>query len=183
MQSSDGSIHQTSGDGVFLNVDRKTLQFKQQKMARFEELCSRQRLPKTIQRRVILEAVLDRHDHPTADQLFADVKNRIPGVSRTTVYRALDALVQLGVVRRANHSDAVARFDGNTDHHHHLVCLGCDRVTDLDDLKLDPITLPDARRRGFEIADFSIHFEGYCPECRHNKAKTLSPRAGLRREK
>jgi Fur family transcriptional regulator, peroxide stress response regulator len=168
---------------MFLNVDSKTSTFKQQKIAQFEELCRQQRLPKTIQRRVILEAVLDREDHPTADQLFEDVRNRIPGVSRTTVYRGLEALVQLGIVRRANHSDAVARFDGNTDHHHHLVCLGCDRVTDLDDLKLDPIKLPDRRRRGFEIADFSIHFEGYCPECRRKNSKALSPRAGLRREK
>ena len=165
----------------FSNVESKTLTFKQTKITQFEELCRRQRLPKAIQRRVILEAVLDREDHPTADQLFEDVKSHIPGVSRTTVYRALEALVQLGVVRRANHSDAVARFDGNTDHH--LVCLGCDRVTDLDGLKLDPIKLPDARRRGFEIADFSIHFEGYCPECRRKKTKALSPRAGLRREK
>ena len=157
--------------------------FKQKKIAQFEELCRRQGLPKTIQRRVILEAVLDREDHPTADQLFEDVRSRIPGVSRTTVYRALEALVQLGVVRRANHSDAVARFDGNTDHHHHLVCLGCDRVTDLDGLKLDFIKLPEGRRKGFEIADFSIHFEGYCPECRRKKTKALSPRTGLRREK
>ena len=77
----------------------------------------------------------------------------------------------------------LARFDGNTDHHHHLVCLGCDRVADLDGLKLDPIKLTEARRKGFEIADFSIHFEGYCPECRRKKTKALSPRAGLRREK
>src|SRR6266567_7141121 len=87
----------------FCNVESKTLTFKQKKITQFEELCRRQRLPKTIQRRVILEAVLDRKDHPTADQLFEDVRSRIPGVSRTTVYRALEALVQLGVVRRANH--------------------------------------------------------------------------------
>jgi Fur family transcriptional regulator, peroxide stress response regulator len=165
------------------NVGNTASTFKQKKIAQFEELCRQQGLPKTIQRRVILEAVLDREDHPTADQLFEDVKSHIPGVSRTTVYRALEALVQLGVVRRANHSDAVARFDGNTDHHHHLVCLGCDRVTDLDGLKLDFIKLPEGRRKGFEIADFSIHFEGYCPECRRKKTKALSPRAGLRREK
>jgi Fur family transcriptional regulator, peroxide stress response regulator len=168
---------------MVLNVKSKTSTFKEKKVAQFEELCRQQRLPKTIQRRVILEAVLDREDHPTADQLFDDVRGRIPGVSRTTVYRGLEALVQLGVVRRANHSNAVARFDGKTDHHHHLVCLGCDRVTDLDDLKLDPIKLPDARRTGFEIADYSIHFEGYCQECRRKKPKSVSPRVGLRRGK
>jgi Fe2+ or Zn2+ uptake regulation protein len=88
-----------------------------------------------------------------------------------------------GVVRRANHSEAVARFDDNTDHHHHLVCLGCQRVTDLDGLKLGPIKLPDARRTGFEIADYSIHFEGYCPECRRKKTKSPLLKASLRKEK
>jgi Fe2+ or Zn2+ uptake regulation protein len=62
------------------------------------------------------------------------------------------------VVRRANDSDAVARFDGNTDHHHHLVCLGCARVSDFIDFKLDRFVLPNARHTGFEIADYSIHF-------------------------
>ena len=115
----------------------------------------RQPSAEAIQSRVILEAVLDREDHPTADQLFEDVRGRIPGVSRTTVYRVLETLVQLGVVRRANHSEAMARFDGNTEHHHHLVCLDCHCVTDLDDLKLGQIKLPDTQH-GVEIADYSI---------------------------
>ena len=135
-------------------MESKALIFKQKKITQFEELCRRQHLPKTIQRRVILEAVLDREDHPTADQLFEDVRSRIPGVSRTTVYRALEALVQLGVVRRANHSDAVARFDGNTDHHHHLVCLGCDRVTDIDGLKLDRNQTPGGATQGVRDRGF-----------------------------
>ena len=71
--------------------------------------------------------------------------------------------------------EAVARFDANTEHHHHLVCLGCDRISDLEDLKLAPINLPDPRRTGFEIADYSIHFEGYCAECRRKKTSRLRP--------
>lgn len=92
-------------------------------------------------------------------------------------------MVQLGVVRRANHSDAVARFDGNTDHHHHLVCLGCARVSDFIDFKLDRFVIPNARHTGFEIADYSIHFEGYCQECRRKNPRPAKPRVGLRREK
>ena len=57
----------------------------------------------TVQRRVILSALVDRDDHPTIDQIFADVKQRIPGVSRTTVYRALETLVELGIAKRTKH--------------------------------------------------------------------------------
>ena len=88
-----------------------------------------------------------------------------------------------GVVRRANHSEAMACFDGNTDHRHHLVCLGCHSVTDLDGLKLGPIKLPDARRTGFEIADYSIHFEGYCPVCRRKKTKSPPAQSQLKKRK
>ena len=66
-----------------------------EKLRQFEALCRSKRLPLTVQRRAIFEAVLERDDHPAADQVFEVVKERIPGVSRTTVYRVLDTLVDL----------------------------------------------------------------------------------------
>ena len=56
-------------------------------------------------------------------------------------------------------------------------------IPNFEDLKLPPINLPDPRRTGFEIADFSVHFEGYCAECRRKKNKPASPRVGLRKGK
>lgn len=70
------------------------------KAERLEALCRERGLPVTVQRRVIFAALLDHDDHPTVDRVFADVKNRIPGVSRTTVYRTLETLADLGTVRR-----------------------------------------------------------------------------------
>ena len=63
------------------------------RLQEFEETCRRKGLPLTVQRRVILEAVLQRDDHPTADQIYEAVQERIPQLSRTTVYRVLDALL------------------------------------------------------------------------------------------
>ena len=57
-------------------------------MSRLWTALTRAQWPVTVQRRVILEAVLARVDHPTAEQMYADVKARLPGLSRTTVYRA-----------------------------------------------------------------------------------------------
>ena len=102
------------------------------KLDLLESISRERNLPVTIQRRVVLNALLDRDDHPTVDQLFEDVKVRMPGVSRTTIYRALETLVDLGLARRTNHFEASARFDGNTDHHHHLVCRRCNHVEDID---------------------------------------------------
>ncbi|MGH7844128.1 MAG: Fur family transcriptional regulator [Candidatus Binatia bacterium] len=141
---------------------------KRKKLEELESACRRNGLPVTVQRRVILEALVERDDHPTVDQLFADVKNRIPGVSRTTVYRVLETLVQLGVSRKTNHFEATARFDANTDHHHHLICRSCNKISDLEDRSLDQFRLPEIRRSGFKVTDYSVYFEGLCPECQKN---------------
>lgn len=152
----------------------KNIQALKQKKLELLETISRERnLPVTVQRRVVLSALLDRDDHPTVDQLFEDVKERMPGVSRTTIYRALETLVELGLARRTNHFEASARFDGNTDHHHHLVCRRCNRVDDIDHPSLNKFTPPSLGGIAFEILDYSIYLEGLCAACRKNAAKSL----------
>jgi Fur family peroxide stress response transcriptional regulator len=156
---------------------------KQEKFKRLETMCRRRGLPVTVQRRVIFGALLDRDDHPTVDQIFAQVKDRIPGVSRTTVYRTLETLVELGVADKTNHFEAVVRFDGNTDHHNHLVCLQCDKIVDFDDRPSSRLRLPDVRRTGFEIVDFSVYFKGLCPDCRKGKSNRPASNPARGKEK
>jgi Fur family peroxide stress response transcriptional regulator len=136
------------------------------KLREFEQICRQKGLPLTIQRRVILEAVLEREDHPTADQIYEAVRDRIPQVSRTTVYRVLDTLVDLGLIRRLQHSAAAARFDGKTYRHHHLICVHCSRVIDLEEPGLDELPLPRGAPEGFAIEDFSVQYTGTCSACR-----------------
>jgi Fur family transcriptional regulator, peroxide stress response regulator len=139
---------------------------KNSRFERLEQVCRREGMPMTVQRRVIFAALLERADHPTVDQIFAQVKERIPGVSRTTVYRTLETLANLGLIRRTNHFAASARFDGNMEQHHHLVCTLCGKVIDFQDPGLTIRNLPDARRNGFTLLDYSVYFEGYCSECK-----------------
>lgn len=132
---------------------------------RFEDRCREVGFQLTVQRRVILEAMLLRDDHPTAEQLCDAIRAQVPEISRGTVYRTLESLVQLGAIRRAHHLGPATRFDSNTNHHHHLVCVQCNRVIDFEDARLDNLPLPDRRRTGFRITDYSIHFNGLCAEC------------------
>ena len=122
-------------------------------------------MPLTVQRRLILEALLRREDHPTVDRIFEDVRKRVPGVSRTTVYRVLETLVKVGVARKVCHPQATARFETKTERHDHLVCLRCEKVVDLEDSSLHRVPLPDARLHGFDIEDYSIYFRGICSGC------------------
>ena len=66
-----------------------------ERLRAFEECCREAGFPLTVQRRVILEAVAQRDDHPTADQIYKTIQAHVPEISRATVYRVLEALVQL----------------------------------------------------------------------------------------
>ena len=134
-----------------------------------ERICRRHGLPLTVQRRMILEALAPRTDHPTADQIVADVGRRAPEISRTTVYRTLEAFVRIGVARKVCHPGAVARYEIERGRHHHLVCLVCGRMTDFEDPRLDQLALPKAH--GFELTDYSIQFRGICAGCAKAKRK------------
>lgn len=140
-------------------------------MAEFEELCRQKGVPLTVQRRVILQAVLERGDHPSADQIYDAVKGRIPDLSRTTVYRVLDTLVSFGLIGRAHHQGSAARFDAKVHRHHHLVCEACRRVVDYEAPELNDLPLPPAERVGFEVRGYSIQFTGLCADCRRGAAE------------
>jgi Fe2+ or Zn2+ uptake regulation protein len=60
-------------------------------MVQFERICRERRLPLTVQRRAILQAILGREDHPTADQIHAQIRMQLPDVLRTSVYASADA--------------------------------------------------------------------------------------------
>jgi len=141
------------------------------RLKEFESRCRSRGVPLTVQRRLVLQAVLERDDHPTADQILEVVKQRVPGISRTTVYRVLDTLTEMEVVRRLAHPGAAARFDGRVRRHHHLICKRCHRVIDLESARLDRLRLGDVGAEGFEIEDFSVQFSGTCAACRKAKVR------------
>ncbi|UCH83521.1 MAG: transcriptional repressor [Candidatus Latescibacterota bacterium] len=123
----------------------------------------------TIQRRVILETVLDLDNHPTADQVFVEASKRIPDISRTTVYRTLDTLTRISVITKACHPGSSVRYDTRIDVHHHLVCQSCDDVIDISDDRLDRIPIPDTSSLGFEVNDFSVQLRGICSRCKQKE--------------
>jgi Fur family peroxide stress response transcriptional regulator len=147
-------------------------------LQQFEAACGALGLRVTVQRRRIFEALLGRTDHPTPDQVYAAVKDTLPGVSRTTVYRVLESLVGLGVLAKACTPGAATRVDPRTHRHHHLVCRRCDKIVDVEDAAVaHQIRPPDIRRQGFAIDDYSIYFTGICAACRAQEGtSTPTPR-------
>lgn len=135
----------------------------------YEQTCRRRGLPFTVQRRLILETVLDLGTHPTCDEIHAAVAARQAGVSRATVYRNLESMVEMGIVTKASHPGSSARFDGRTERHHHLVCVRCDRMIDISDERLDALPVPDTTALGFSVSELSVQLRGVCRQCREEE--------------
>jgi Fur family peroxide stress response transcriptional regulator len=127
-----------------------------------------------MQRRAVFEAILEREDHPTADQVYDIVRADAPEIARMTVYRILGTLVRIGLVAKTCHPGSSARFDPKIRQHHHLVCLDCNGIIDLEDERLNNVPRPDVRRLGFEITDYHIHFRGRCAACRQKLAQSAA---------
>ncbi len=127
------------------------------------------------QRQVILEELQNVASHPTAVELHALVRNRLPNVSLGTVYRNLDLLARLGRIEKHEYSSGEARFDANTTEHDHLRCIRCGRVDDLpgDSMKLAPPQSIDLC--GYELHGHRLEFIGVCPCCREQNTKSLVP--------
>jgi len=149
-------------------------------VAVLEDLCRRYQLPVTVQRRVIYRFLSERNDHPTAEHVYEGVRDRIPGVSRTTVYRVLNTLVGIGAVKKVCSPGVAVRFDAETRRHHHLVCTACDRLIDYEDEALNNLPLPDVRSKGFRVDDYSIQFRGICAECRRKSGQPAGKKRGSR---
>jgi len=130
--------------------------------------CRKAGLPVTSQRLVIMAALASRLDHPTADDIFEVVKETLPGISRTTVYRVLDLLVRLGVAVRIHSPAARSRFDADIRRHHHAVCQVCERVVDLPAPAFDGISIPDGKAAAFTVSGYSVKFIGACLACAVN---------------
>lgn len=116
------------------------------------------------QRQVILDAVLSRHDHPTADQIYLDVRARDDRISRGTVYRNLGLLSANGQITNVK-VPAADRYDSRTDRHYHLFCTLCGRVFDAPMEYHAEYDGQIAEKTGFQITRHRMIFEGLCREC------------------
>jgi Fur family transcriptional regulator, peroxide stress response regulator len=121
----------------------------------------------TRQREAVFFYLRSTNTHPTADQVFAAVRQQIPSVSLATVYKALEALVEAGLSTKLCDSTGPARFDGRCDRHYHLHCQKTGQVRDLETpydpglpLKLDPCLVESLRRQGFRVTGHRLEILG-----------------------
>jgi Fur family peroxide stress response transcriptional regulator len=129
----------------------------------------------TPQRQHVYDVLLQKRDHPTAEEVFIRAKHDMPDISMATVYNCLDALVRSGLARQVTVDRGATRFCPNMQEHCHFYCDRCENVFDIELSNEGPdgITLP----RGFKAARFEIGIHGTCADC----ASRLKPDARVKR--
>ena len=120
----------------------------------------------TAQRRVVAEVLAGDHVHLTADAVYGRAQQLLPEISLATVYNTLNELVDMGEVLEISPGDGPKRYDPNaTTPHHHLYCVECGTMRDVNPEGTDRLALPRRQRHGFELLDVDILFRGRCPDC------------------
>ncbi len=120
----------------------------------------------TRQRRAILDELRSSSSHPTAQEVYAGVRKKLPRISLGTVYRNLDTMAERGLIRKLEVGGSQKRFDGETSKHHHVRCTECNRVDDVEmdrDSGLQRFLCDTA---GYDVVSYHVEFLGLCPRCR-----------------
>ncbi|MGQ9667871.1 MAG: Fur family transcriptional regulator [Anaerolineae bacterium] len=123
----------------------------------------------TPQRLALLRLIAESQGHPSAKDLFDEIRAQYPTTSLATIYKTLNILKELDEVLELGFSDDDNRYDGNKPYPHpHIICIRCRKIVDFDRDVITDLESQLAAASGFEIVSHRLDFYGLCPECRAN---------------
>ena len=139
---------------------------------RFVAYLKQHNLPVTAPRLAIAEVLLTSERHLSAEEVATEVTARGRKVGTATVYRALDTLLESGLLVERDFGEGFRRFEPARDipHHEHLVCTQCGRVEEFRDERLERMTTLIAESRGFARQRHLLVINGVCRECQRGGA-------------
>ncbi len=117
------------------------------------------------QREMIKDFLITRHDHPTADTIYMNVRRQNPNISLGTVYRNLSLLADLGEIQRLQLGDGTIHFDADISKHYHFVCTECGSVIDLNMESIEGILNTAGANFNGTIDGHVTYFYGLCGNC------------------
>ncbi len=119
------------------------------------------------QRETMMRILRGSKTHPTAQEIYAEMRKNDPKISLGTVYRNLAQLTEKGSVVRIDTKHECVHYDGCTDPHYHFICDSCGKVYDLD---IEPIDMDKRVEEDFDckVSGHSLIFYGICSSCRNS---------------
>ena len=141
-----------------------TTNLLEQRLERLKLACRNNGMRMTHQRLEIFREVAATDEHPDTDTLFQRVRERMPTISRDTVYRTLASLETMRLISRVDPVRGGARYDANCDRHHHYVCTRCGSITDIY-LNQEP-PLPEGIENLGDVESLHLQVRGVCQNCK-----------------
>lgn len=154
------------------DVDRLT---RDRLRARLQTYMEKKGLRSTSQRRLIVDTFLEGSSHITIDDLLAEVRAQDRGIGYATVYRTLKLLAECGVASERRFGDGLSRYelaDEASQHHDHLICVVCGRITEFEEPRIEELQDEVAARHGFVVASHKHELYGTCSSCRAKDPET-----------
>ena len=118
----------------------------------------------TYQRMCILEMFREKHDHLTAETIYENLVQRIPTMSRTTVYNTLALFLKQGLIHCITITGTELRYGIGSPDHHHFLCQKCGKIIDID-VQCPFSTGKVKEVEGNRIEEIHGYFKGVCREC------------------
>lgn len=125
-----------------------------------EERCAAAGLKMTGQRRTILKILEETEDHPSVETVYERAKAANSTISIATVYRTLSLLEEMDLIVKREFNESFARYDTNTDHHHHLIDMEFGEVIEFKNEELEILKRKIAQDLGYELLDHRLDLYG-----------------------
>lgn len=124
----------------------------------------------TPQRRATLEVLLNNQGkHLSTEEIYTEVRKTHPEIGLATVYRTMLLLEELGLLIKHNFEDGRNRYElshPDEDHdHHHLICLKCGQVSEVEEDLLGSLEEIIENKHGFRVINHKVKFYGHCSNC------------------
>jgi len=123
----------------------------------------------TAPRQAVVQVLEQEGAHLSSNEILAQGRRIHPGLSRATVYRTLDLLTDLGLIRPIYLHDTSQRYVSAQGGHHHLVCTDCGIAFEFEQCEADQLVVTLTERFGFEIHSHLLEFYGLCMDCKQDQ--------------
>ncbi|RXH56225.1 ferric uptake regulator, FUR family [Granulicella sibirica] len=134
----------------------------------FRDLCEEHGIAVTHQRQVLYEVMRAMSGHPSPEEIYAGVRQRIPTISLATVYKNIHLFVESGVLREVSLHHGTVRVEMTGHEHHHVVCSKCKSISDIDESELGLIPKQDRLPGGFLVERYAVDVIGLCANCQQS---------------
>ncbi|APB31465.1 MULTISPECIES: ferric iron uptake transcriptional regulator [Vagococcus] len=132
----------------------------------------------TPQREATVLVLLENEkDHLSAEEIYMLVKLKTPDIGLATVYRTLEMLTELNVLDKVNFNDGLSRYDmrkeGAKHFHHHLLCLECGNIDEIEEDLLGDVEKIVETNFCFKVTDHRLTFHGICQSCQEKNKSSV----------